>query len=281
MGHPRHADEVIGGEDGKTNSRKMFKRCTFCQNTLQNYQHNINAPEGELEKRSFRRMGKVSGRAMVLCFVIYLCMGIPGYLLFGNDTQNNILRNLAPYTSDWAVALGFAAITITVTLAYPLNIFPVRFTMETIIFYRFPGWIGIPDRVALTGGAKPKGSGRGATSGASGVGGGTPVFRENVSGLPRLGATGIHFPPLGGPTETGSSSVGSEDVPGSGSGRSHTGRSHTGNGSPRTEDADDPVGPSTELSDSRWTITGLSPVTSKEPSRVSSSSSWENLGHCE
>ena len=134
-------------------------------------QPNIPSIYCELEKRSFRRMEKVANRSLGLCFLVYTLMGIPGFLCFGKDTQNNILDNLRQYLGadagpgpgagsnsstatvsqsarniqrhggvpgrapDLPVLCGFVAMTFAVAMAYPLNVFPTRFSIETILLH--------------------------------------------------------------------------------------------------------------------------------------------------
>merc|ERR550519_1056010 len=102
-------------------------------------QPNVPAIYCELEHRSFRRMGKVSRRAMFLCFTIYILMGICGFLTFGEDTSSNIIHNLLPRICipDIMVIVGFLGMAIAVTLAFPLNIFPIRYSVETILLYNW------------------------------------------------------------------------------------------------------------------------------------------------
>ncbi|CAE7637325.1 AVT6A, partial [Symbiodinium necroappetens] len=93
-----------------------------------------------LEQKSYQRMQKVSTRAMLLCCVVYLMMGVTGFLAFGEDTLGNILGNLQPMlcANDWMVRSGMASMAFAVTMAYPLNIFPIRFSVETALFYHRP-----------------------------------------------------------------------------------------------------------------------------------------------
>eukprot|EP00434_Breviolum_minutum_P028107 symbB.v1.2.024864.t1/scaffold2382.1/size80501/3 len=97
-----------------------------------------------LERRSYKRMQKVSVRAMLLCCFVYLLMGVTGFLAFGENTSGNVLGNLQPMlcANDWIVRSGVAGMAFAVTMAYPLNIFPIRFSVgfsvETALFYHKP-----------------------------------------------------------------------------------------------------------------------------------------------
>jgi len=103
-------------------------------------QPNVPSIYTELERKSFRRMEMVSIGSMLLCLVVYLLMGVTGFLAFGENTAGNVLINLQPFLCelDWLVASGFACMAFAVTMAFPLNIFPIRFAVETAMFFRWP-----------------------------------------------------------------------------------------------------------------------------------------------
>jgi amino acid permease len=88
----------------------------------------------ELEAPSLNRMSKVSNGAMHLASFAYLFMGIFGYLDFGSTVQGNVLMNYCLKESkDPLMIAAFVCIVITIVMAYPLNIFPCRFTVEVIL----------------------------------------------------------------------------------------------------------------------------------------------------
>lgn len=105
-----------------------------------NFWPNVPSIYTELEQRSYKRMQKVSLRAMLLCCFVYLLMGVTGFLAFGENTNGNVLGNLQPMlcANDWIVRSGVAGMAFAVTMAYPLNIFPIRFSVETALFYHKP-----------------------------------------------------------------------------------------------------------------------------------------------
>eukprot|EP00397_Hematodinium_sp_SG-2012_P021493 GEMP01022206.1.p1 GENE.GEMP01022206.1~~GEMP01022206.1.p1 ORF type:complete len:537 (+),score=116.27 GEMP01022206.1:161-1771(+) len=98
----------------------------------------------ELERRSFRRMTKVSRGSMMLCCAIYVLMGLNGYLTFGSETKGDILQNLKARLVgnkiDMPVALAFVAMIFAVIMSYPLNIFPIRYSIETLVLFSRPQW---------------------------------------------------------------------------------------------------------------------------------------------
>jgi len=118
-------------------------------------QPNVPSIYTELQGRSFRRMELVSIGAMLLCLVVYLLMGITGFLAFGEETAGNVLQNLQPFLciGDWMVTSGFGCMAFAVTMAFPLNIFPIRFAVETALFYKWPHLNTRASRVALGTGA--------------------------------------------------------------------------------------------------------------------------------
>ncbi|GMI11177.1 hypothetical protein TrLO_g15530 [Triparma laevis f. longispina] len=88
----------------------------------------------ELERSSAKRMSRVSNGAVRLCMFAYLLMGLFGYLDYGAKTQANILQNYCVQkTKDPLMITAFVGIVITIVMAFPLNIFPCRYTLEIII----------------------------------------------------------------------------------------------------------------------------------------------------
>lgn len=127
---------AIAPKGGVTGCFKMLSLAIFafcCQ-------PNVPAIYCELERKSFKRMDKVAFRGMMLCLIIYIVMGIAGFLAFGEQTQGNVMGNLQPFlcNNDGVVIVGFVAMAFAVTMAFPLNIFPIRFTVETVLFYHKP-----------------------------------------------------------------------------------------------------------------------------------------------
>ncbi|KAJ0403581.1 hypothetical protein P43SY_009029 [Pythium insidiosum] len=91
----------------------------------------------ELQRPCIRRMNKVVDRATLISVAIYLVIGVVAYLAFGPslvDPKNkgNILLSF-PLDDTW-IAISRAAITFTVSVAFPLNIFPCRFTIDMMFF---------------------------------------------------------------------------------------------------------------------------------------------------
>ena len=65
------------------------------------------------------------------------------------------MANLKPYLCerDLVVVSGFGCMAFAVTMAFPLNIFPIRFSIQTALFYRQPKWDKPGVRFAIAAGA--------------------------------------------------------------------------------------------------------------------------------
>ncbi|TMW64181.1 hypothetical protein Poli38472_014298 [Pythium oligandrum] len=91
----------------------------------------------ELQRPCIRRMNKVVDRATMISVGVYLTIGVVAYLAFGPSLvepqyKGNILLSF-PLSDTW-IAISRAAITFTVAVAFPLNIFPCRFTIDMMFF---------------------------------------------------------------------------------------------------------------------------------------------------
>ena len=93
-------------------------------------------------RRSGRRMYAVSRRACAICFVCYALIGAAGYANFPHSHEPNILSNYdISQARNALMAPSFLAVALTVLAAYPLNIFPCRYTMDVILQRtRFSCW---------------------------------------------------------------------------------------------------------------------------------------------
>lgn len=81
-------------------------------------------------------MSKVTNYAILVCFSVYLLMGLFGYFHYGNGTKGNVLQNCFP-TKDPMVIVSFAAITLTIVMAFPLVVFPCRYTLDIMLKHLF------------------------------------------------------------------------------------------------------------------------------------------------
>ena len=101
----------------------------------------VNVPSlyEELHHRSPARMRMVSVRAIGVCLLAYACIGIAGYVDFPESRHGNVLQNYDVSANDVAsraMIPSYLAITITVLVAYPVNVFPCRYALDMLLFRR-------------------------------------------------------------------------------------------------------------------------------------------------
>eukprot|EP00919_Chromeraceae_sp_WS-2016_P033728 GHVR01079809.1.p1 GENE.GHVR01079809.1~~GHVR01079809.1.p1 ORF type:complete len:448 (+),score=78.86 GHVR01079809.1:157-1500(+) len=98
-------------------------------------QPNVPAVYDELKPRTGKRMLLVTFLTFTVCSVVYITMGVCGYLLFGSHTNGNILCNFEDkLKTSWGVVIGFVGMAFTIMFAYPMNIFPCRASFEMMLF---------------------------------------------------------------------------------------------------------------------------------------------------
>jgi len=106
-------------------------------------QVNVPALYEDLADRSPAAMGAVSKRAVLLCLTFYLVAGLCGYADFPESHEGNLLKNYclldagkssATPTPPRVMPAAFCAITLTITMAYPINVFPTRYALEMMCF---------------------------------------------------------------------------------------------------------------------------------------------------
>jgi len=93
-------------------------------------QVNVFAIYDELEIQRPRQMLKVASLAMVLCLTVYCTVGFMGYARFGAATKGDILTNYDFAHSPVMVRGMFFAMAVTITAAFPLNVFPLRTSLN-------------------------------------------------------------------------------------------------------------------------------------------------------
>lgn len=91
----------------------------------------VNVPQiyNELgENRSVTSLMWAARKAVSVCFMFYLLMGVMGYLNFaGKRTDANILKNYCVQdTHDPLVISAFACLSLAIVVSFPLNVFPCR-----------------------------------------------------------------------------------------------------------------------------------------------------------
>jgi len=97
----------------------------------------VNVPSlyEELQQQSRARMRAVSIRAIAICLACYACVGVAGYVDFPLATDSNLLGNydLVHDASSKMMLPAYAAICLTVLVAYPVNIFPCRYALDVML----------------------------------------------------------------------------------------------------------------------------------------------------
>lgn len=93
-------------------------------------QHNTFSIFNELKTPTFANFSKIVVKAMSCALIIYLTVGTPGYITFGDNVESNIIKM---YEMDnFFNVLGRFCIVVLVTLAYPLQMYPCRLSIYNI-----------------------------------------------------------------------------------------------------------------------------------------------------
>ncbi|KAK9080617.1 hypothetical protein SSX86_000375 [Deinandra increscens subsp. villosa] len=99
---------------------------------------NIQPIYNELEGRSPRKMNKVGRITTVICVVIYWLTAISGYLLFGKNTEGDVLTNFdKPLGIRFSTTLNFIVrigYIFHLILVFPVIHFSLRQTIDTLAF---------------------------------------------------------------------------------------------------------------------------------------------------
>ncbi|EPY32635.1 amino acid permease-like protein [Strigomonas culicis] len=89
----------------------------------------------EMKDASVRRMSLCAGISMLTCTVLYVVTGFFGVAAFGDETKPNVLSNFADHLDKPYVQLAFFGMAITVTMAFPITIFPTRESVVLALGY--------------------------------------------------------------------------------------------------------------------------------------------------
>lgn len=90
----------------------------------------------EMTDRSVKKMTLTAAASMTICTMIYIAAGVAGSADFGSDTDGNILKNYKNPTETVYIALAFIAISVTLTMAFPICIFPTRDSVLQLLGYK-------------------------------------------------------------------------------------------------------------------------------------------------
>lgn len=98
-------------------------------------QPNVPSIFSELDDRTIHRMGVAVRRAVGLCFSVYVTMGLAGVLQWGPQTASSAILNLEPafFDGNVLVIFGYASMMFSVCMSYPLNVYPIKITIEQIL----------------------------------------------------------------------------------------------------------------------------------------------------
>ncbi|KAL6563148.1 Amino acid transporter avt6e [Orobanche hederae] len=99
---------------------------------------NVQPIYNELEGRSPQKMYRVGRITTIICVLVYASTAIAGYLLFGKDTESDVLTNFdrdlgISFSSalDYIVRIGYV---FHLVLVFPVIHFSLRQTVDTLIF---------------------------------------------------------------------------------------------------------------------------------------------------
>ncbi|PIN03591.1 Amino acid transporter protein [Handroanthus impetiginosus] len=99
---------------------------------------NVQPIYNELEERSPRKMYRVGRITTIICVLVYASTAIAGYLLFGKDTESDVLTNFDKDLGirfstalDYIVRIGYV---LHLILVFPVIHFSLRQTVDTLIF---------------------------------------------------------------------------------------------------------------------------------------------------
>jgi amino acid permease len=91
----------------------------------------------EMHDPSVKRMSIAASIAVGVCSAFYILAGVIGYADFGDTVKENILKNFSPTdgsTFDYFAAVAFVGVSVTVTMAFPLCVFPTRDALQFLIW---------------------------------------------------------------------------------------------------------------------------------------------------
>ncbi|KAJ8755121.1 hypothetical protein K2173_018919 [Erythroxylum novogranatense] len=101
---------------------------------------NVQPIYNELEGRSPQKMNRVGRLTTLLCIGVYIATAISGYLLFGKDTESDVLTNFdkdlgIPFSSalNYIVRVGYI---FHLVLVFPVVHFSLRQTVDALVFER-------------------------------------------------------------------------------------------------------------------------------------------------
>ncbi|KAL4584583.1 hypothetical protein LXL04_009187 [Taraxacum kok-saghyz] len=99
---------------------------------------NLQPIYNELEGRSPPKMNRVGRITTVLCILVYCSTAISGYLLFGNDTESDVLTNFdKPLGEEFSTVINYivrVGYILHLVLVFPVIHFSLRQTVDALAF---------------------------------------------------------------------------------------------------------------------------------------------------
>lgn len=86
----------------------------------------------ELSNHTATRFRFVIAITYTICCILYISNGTFGYILFQDQTSDNVLNNFG--TDDWLANTARICVTFTITFSYPLMNFAFRTAFDFIVF---------------------------------------------------------------------------------------------------------------------------------------------------
>ncbi|KAK7196724.1 amino acid permease-like protein [Novymonas esmeraldas] len=100
----------------------------------------------ELKDRTVKRMCISTVSSMAACTLVYIIAGVFGAMTFGEDVKPNVLANFTKHLGSVSAQVAYLGMVISVTMAFPMTIFPTRDSVVMALGYRadespVPGWL--------------------------------------------------------------------------------------------------------------------------------------------
>ena len=95
----------------------------------------------ELQRKSRRRMSKVLSRVMIIALILYVLVGVFGYITFANNTDQltnddnaGVILLASSYDDKLPMMISLCFICISIIFTFPLNIKPTKDSLLEILY---------------------------------------------------------------------------------------------------------------------------------------------------
>ncbi|KAL0482446.1 sodium-coupled neutral amino acid transporter [Acrasis kona] len=106
----------------------------------------------QMRSPTVKKVSAVGAASVLVCISMYLSMAVSGYVLFAENTQDNILNSFDP--SDTLIVFAKLCVLVVVILSYPLFLYSTRECSETVFFAERPftwlRWIATAAIICMT-----------------------------------------------------------------------------------------------------------------------------------